>query len=83
MKKHSFVKQWLLEPNDKPVGNGLISFEKRFEKEKEKLQSSVELALLGRQSTQWSGQKEIKGNYGNAQSVADFDPSILSMTLTV
>ena len=82
LKKHSFVKQWLLEPNDKPVGNGLISFEKRFEKEKEKLQSSVELALLGRQSTQWSGQKEIKGSFGNAQSVADFDPSILSMTLT-
>ena len=38
--------------------------------------------MLVRQSTSWSGQKEIIGNRGLPQSIADFDPSFLGMTLT-
>ena len=40
------------------------------------------MELLTKQNTKWSGQKEIIGNKGLPQSVADFDPSLLGMTLT-
>ena len=70
------------EPNDKPIGEGLERFERNFEKEKEKLESAVETLLLVKQNTRWSGQKEIIGNKGLPQSIADFDPSLLGMVLT-
>ena len=82
LKHHDYVGAWLLEPNDKPIGEGLTKFERTFEKEKEKLQAAVESLLLTKQNTKWSGQKEIIGNKGLPQSVADFDPSLLGMTLT-
>jgi len=82
LKKHDYVGAWLLEPNDKPVGQGLTRFEKNFEKEKEKLQRAVETLLLVKQNTRWSGQKEIVGDKNQPQSVADFDPSLIGMILT-
>ena len=82
LKKHDYVGAWLNEPNDKPIGEGLERFERKFEKEKEKLQAAVETLLLVKQNTSWSGQKEIIGNRGLPQSIADFDPSFLGMTLT-
>ena len=82
LKKHDYVGAWLNEPSDKPIGEGLERFERKFEKEKEKLEAAVETLLLVKQSTRWSGQKEIIGNRGLPQSIADFDPSFLGMTLT-
>ena len=82
LKKHEFVGAWLNEPNDKPIGEGLERFERKFEQEKEKLQAAVETLLLVKQNTRWSGQKDIIGNRGLPQSIADFDPSFLGMTLT-
>ena len=82
LKKHDYVGAWLNEPNDKPIGEGLERFERKFEKEKERLQAAVETLLLVKQNTSWSGQKEIIGNRGLPQSIADFDPSFLGMTLT-
>ena len=82
LKKHDYVGAWLLEPNDKPIGEGLERFERNFEKEKEKLEAAVETLMLVKQNTSWSGQKDIIGNRGLPQSIADFDPSLLGMTLT-
>ena len=82
LKKHDYVGAWLNEPSDKPIGEGLERFERKFEKEKEKLQAAVETLLLVKQNTSWSGQKEIIGNRGLPQSIADFDPSFIGMTLT-
>ena len=82
LKKHDYVRSWLLEPNDKPVGVGLASFEKKFEKEKSRLEDAFGLLLLTQQNTKWSGGKSITGNRNQPQSVADFDPSVIGMTLT-
>jgi len=82
LKKHEFVGAWLNEPNDKPIGEGLERFERKFEQEKEKLQAAVETLLLVKQNTRWSGEKNIIGNRGLPQSIADFDPSFIGMTLT-
>ena len=82
LKKHDYVGAWLKEPNDKPIGEGLERFERKFEKEKEKLQTAVETLLIAKQNTSWSGQKDIIGNRGLPQSIANFDPTFLGMTLT-
>ena len=82
VKKHDYVRSWLLEPSDKPVGDGLKAFERRFGKEKEKLEASYELLRLAQQNTKWSGGKTVTGSRNLPQSVADFDPSLIGMTLT-
>ena len=83
LRKHDYVGAWLNEPSDKPIGEGLIHFERNFEKEKEKLESAVNLFLLANKSSSiWSGQKQIIDNSGQPESVANFDPSFISMTLT-
>ncbi len=82
LKKHDYVRSWLLEPSDKPIGDGLKRFEKTFERERERLEGAFELLKLTQQNTPWSGGKNVTGNRNQPQSVADFDPSLIGMTLT-
>ena len=57
LKKHEYVGAWLLEPSDKPIGKGLESWEKRWAKEKRKMQEAVEVFALYNRSTKWEGNK--------------------------
>jgi len=82
LKKHEYIGAWLLEPNDKPIGKGLDNWEKRWAKEKRKMQEAVEIFALYNRSTKWEGNKEIIGNFNNRQNVANFDPSVVAMNLT-
>jgi hypothetical protein len=82
LKKHDYVRSWLLEPSDKPIGAGLEKFEKNFSKEKLKVQDNYELLKLTQQNTKWSGAKTVIGNRNQPQSISDFDPSVIGMTLT-
>ena len=82
LKKHEYVGAWLLEPNDKPIGQGLEAWERNWKKESEKLRESAEIFALYNRSTKWEGNKEIIGNFNNKQNVANFDPSVVAMTLT-
>ena len=82
LKKHEYVGAWLLEPNDKPIGKGYENWEKRWAKEKRKMQEAVEVFALYNRSTKWEGTKEVIGNFNNNQNVANFDPSVIAMTLT-
>ena len=82
LKKHEYVGAWLLEPNDKPIGQGLEAWERSWKKEQEKLRESAEIFALYNRSTKWEGNKEIIGNFNNKQNVANFDPSVVAMTLT-
>jgi len=82
LKKHEYVGAWLLEPNDKPIGRGYENWEKRWAKEKRKMQEAVEVFALYNRSTKWEGTKEVIGNFNNNQNVANFDPSVIAMTLT-
>jgi len=82
LKKHEYVGAWLLEPNDKPIGKGYENWEKRWAKEKRKMQEAVEVFALYNRSTKWEGTKEVLGNFNNNQNVANFDPSVIAMTLT-
>ena len=82
LKKHEYVGAWLLEPNDKPIGKGLENWEKRWAKEKRRMQEAVEIFALYNRSTKWQGNKNITGDFNLPQDVADFDPSVIAMTLT-
>ena len=82
LKKHEYVGAWLLEPSDKPIGKGLESWEKRWAKEKRKMQEAVEVFALYNRSTKWEGNKNIVGDFNLPQDVANFDPSVIAMTLT-
>ena len=82
LKKHEYVDAWLLEPSDKPIGKGLESWEKRWAKEKRKMQEAVEIFALYNRSTKWEGNKNIIGDFNLPQDVANFDPSVIAMTLT-
>ena len=82
LKKHEYVGAWLLEPSDKPIGKGLESWEKRWAKEKRKMQEAVEVFALYNRSTKWEGNKNITGDFNLPQDVANFDPSVIAMTLT-
>tara|TARA_R100000008_G_scaffold1419_2_gene1167 strand:+ start:4819 stop:7134 length:2316 start_codon:yes stop_codon:yes gene_type:complete len=82
LKKHEYVGAWLNEPNDEPIGAGREVFEQRFAKEKAKLKESIEILKLFQRHTKWSGNKEVTGDFNLPQNVADFDPSMIGMTLT-
>jgi len=82
LKKHEYVGAWLLEPSDKPIGKGLENWEKRWAKEKRKMQEAVEIFALYNRSTKWEGNKNITGDFNLPQDVANFDPSVIAMTLT-
>ena len=82
LKKHEYVGSWLLEPSDKPIGKGLENWEKRWAKEKRKMQEAVEIFALYNRSTKWEGNKNIVGDFNLPQDVANFDPSVIAMTLT-
>jgi len=82
LKKHEYIGAWLNEPSDKPIGQGLEAWEKNWKKEQEKLKESAEVFALYNRSTKWEGTKEIIGNFNNKQQVANFDPSVVAMTLT-
>jgi len=82
LKKHEYVGAWLLEPSDKPIGKGLESWEKRWAKEKRKMQEAVEVFALYNRSTKWEGNKNIIGDFNLPQDVANFDPSVIAMNLT-
>ena len=82
LKKHEYVGAWLLEPSDKPIGKGLESWERRWAKEKRKMQEAVEVFALYNRSTKWEGNKNIIGDFNLPQEAANFDPSVIAMTLT-
>ena len=82
LKKHEYVGALLLEPSDKPIGKGLENWEKRWAKEKRKMQEAVEIFALYNRSTKWEGNKNITGDFNLPQDVANFDPSVIAMTLT-
>ena len=82
VKRHEYVNAWLLEPSDKPIGKGLEVWEKNWKKEQEKLKESAEIFALYNRTTKWQGNKEIIGNFNAKQNAADFDPSVVAMTLT-
>ena len=82
LQPHEYVGTWLLEPSDQPVGKGLETFYRNFEKEVIKLKEAAEKYVLDRQFFGWAGTQNVVGQRNNPEDVADFRPSAASMLLT-
>ena len=86
IKEHEYVGAWLLEPNDKPVGDDLDSFYRNFEKELEKLKKAAENLEIVRQSweqgVKWVGTGGVIGAANLPEQVANYDPQLVTMLVT-
>jgi hypothetical protein len=81
IKHHQFIDAWLLEPSDKPIGDGLDAFYNNFDKENERLRKSAERLLMMKQGMKWAGSTTISGENNLPQKVANYDPQLVSMMM--
>lgn len=81
LQPHEYVGTWLLEPSDQPVGEGLETFYKKFEKEIVKLKDAAEKYVQSKQFFGWAGTQNIIGQNNNPETVADFTASAPAMLL--
>lgn len=82
VKEHEYVGAWLLEPNDKPIGDDLDAFYRNFEKENEGLRQVIDRIAMLKQGTKWVGNKTITGERNLPQQIANYDPQLITMLLT-
>jgi hypothetical protein len=82
IRRHQFVNSWLLEPSDKPVGDGLDTFYKNFDKESDKLRKAAEVLYLKKLNTKWVGSTTTTGSGDLPQDTANYLPELVSALLT-
>ena len=82
IKRHQFVDAWLLEPNDKPVGDGLDAFYRNFDNESIKLRKAAEVLYMKKLSTKWVGSTTTTGTGNLPQDTANYLPELVSAMLT-
>ena len=82
LKEHEYVGAWLLEPNDKPVGDELDTFYRNFEKENKRLKQAAERTAMMQQGMKWVGGKSITGSRNQPEQVANYDPELVTMMMT-
>ena len=82
LKQHEYVGAWLLEPNDKPVGDDLDTFYFNFAKENEKIKKNAERLVMMQQGMKWVGSKSITGSRNQPEQTANSDPQLVTMMMT-
>jgi hypothetical protein len=82
LKEHSYVNEWLLEPNDRPVGDDLDTFYRNFDKEIKKIQLAAERLVLIRQGSKWVGSRQVVGSFNLPEEIANYDPELITMLIT-
>jgi hypothetical protein len=82
VKRHQFIDAWLLEPSDKPVGDGLDVFYENFTKENARLGKAIERLSMMKQGLKWVGTVTGTGAGNLPQQTANYSPELASMLLT-
>jgi len=82
LRNHEYVKAWLYEPNDQPIGDALDKFYERFDKEFSAVREQLERMKMMGYGMPWSGSKSITGNRNQPTQVGDFDPQLVTMMAT-
>ena len=82
LREHDYVKSWLMEPSDKPVGDDLDTFYVAFDKENKELRKAAERLAIVKQGSKWVGTQEIIGSRNLPEDIANFDPQLLVMLMT-
>ena len=82
LKNHEYVGNWLLEPNDPPIGAGLDKFYERLHKDNDRTRRQAErMAMMG-YGMPWTGAKDITGARNQPEQTGNFDPNLISLMAT-
>lgn len=82
LKNHEYVGNWLLEPNDPPIGAALDKFYERLEKDNDRTRRQAErMAMMG-YGMPWVGAKDITGARNQPEQTGNFDPNLISLMAT-
>lgn len=79
---HSYVRQWLLEPSDHPVGDSSDTFYKNFTKENSRVRQAAERAAMLKMGKAWSGTTTTLDFQNQPKTIANFQPTLLTSLLT-
>ena len=82
IKIHEYIKDWLLEPSDHPVGDKSDAFYDNFDKESASLRQSLEKTVMLRMGKPWIGSLVTLDDNNLPQQSANFDESLVSSILT-
>lgn len=82
LRNHDYVRAWLYEPTDQPIGDALEKFYERFEKEFAEVRKQLERMKMMGYGMPWTGAKSITGDRNQPTQVGNFDPQLLTMMAT-
>ena len=82
VRRHQFIDAWLLEPSDKPVGDGLNIFYENFTKENARLGKAIERLSMMKQGLPWVGTVTGVGAGNLPQQTANYTAELAPMLLT-
>lgn len=80
--EHGYVKTWLLEPNDKPVGDALDLFYKNLNKESGRLLQAAQRQAMMQKGMNWAGSITTLDSKGQPVEVGNFNPELAVMEIT-
>lgn len=79
--EHGYVKTWLLEPNDKPIGDALDGFYERLNKENSNLIQSAQRQSMMQYGMNWAGSITSLDNRGQPVEVGNFNPELATFEM--
>lgn len=82
LRRHQFIEAWLLEPNDKPAGDGLDVFYKNFEKENNRTVQAAERLSKLTFGMKWTGPISVTGAKNQPVQIADYSPHESTMMMS-
>ena len=82
IKIHQYIKDWLLEPSDHPVGNKSDAFYDNFDKESATLRQSLEKTMMLRMGKPWIGSVVTLNDNNMPQQTINFNEVLVSSILT-
>ena len=82
LQRHQFVDAWLLEPTDKPAGDGLDVFYLNFDKENKRVVQAADRLSKMSYGMRWYGALSITSAKNQPQQVADYTPREASMMMS-
>jgi hypothetical protein len=82
IKIHEYIKDWLLEPSDHPVGDKSDAFYDNFEKQSSALKQSLEKSVMLKMGKPWIGSLVTLNDNSLPQQTPNYDESLISSILT-
>ena len=82
LREHDYVKTWILEPTDHPVGDSSDTFYKNLVQENSRLRKGAERLAMLRMGKNWLGATETLNFQNQPQNLGNFKPYLLSSLLT-